>query len=252
MNKHWVLCLAAVVMLGGCKRSADLTVHAVANVGEEQIGRAQLEIRLVPYDRDSLFNAMASLASSPEPQPPADLLALRDSIAAAQDFWRNAEATWNEARSEMQRLSEAMDGMDRSSNEYFQAYQQFDQLDGQERRLSRDKDVYFEQFTALQARYSERADSFSAVVAAWEEEVFADYGVLVDSLVEATKREDLYDTTDASGWAFFVVPKGRWYIHTRFQLPFEELYWNFPYDASGGAADTIVLDESNAEVRIVF
>lgn len=252
MNKHWVWCLVALGVLTGCKRSADLAVRAVSTTDAGEVPRAQLVIRLLPYDRDSIFTAMGAAADRPEPQPPEDLLVLRDSIAAAQDRWREAEAAWNDVRSELQQLSERMQGMDRSSNQYFEAYERFDALDAQESRLGRAKDRYFQRFTELQSAYTARADSFRAVLTAWEDEVFADYGEIVDSLQEALGREDMYDTTDASGWAQFIAPKGRWYIHTRFKLPFEELYWSVPYDAVGGGVDTVILNESNAEVRPVF
>ena len=252
MNKHWVLCLVALAILTGCKRSADLAVRAVATTDAGEVARAQLVIRLVPYDRDSVFDMLSGVASEPEPQPPADLLELRDSISAAQDRWRTAEAAWNDARSELQDLSERMQRMNRSSDEYFRAYQRFDELDAQEKQLSGDKDRYFERFTELQSAYSERADSFKAVLTAWENEAFAPYGEIVDSLTKALKREVLYDTTDGGGWAYFVVPKGYWYVYTRAKLPFEELYWNVGYEAKGGSADTLVLDESNAKVRLVF
>ncbi len=251
MDKRW-LCLFALVILAGCNRSSQLAVQAVSTSDAGQVGRTQLEIRLIPYDRDSLFETMIAMASTPEPQPPAELLELRDSIAAAQERWRSSEAAWNDARSELQSLSDRMGRMDRTSDEYFAAYQRFDDLDSQEGGLGRDKDRFFDRFTELQSEYTAQADSFAAVLTTWEDEAFASYGEAVDSLLKLIKREDLYDTTDASGFASFTVPNGRWWIYTRFKLPFEELYWNVPYDAAGGAGDTIVLDESNAALRLVF
>ncbi len=76
------------------------------------------------------------------------------------------------------------------------------------------------------------------------------YTEIVDSLVEA-RGEELVDTTNATGWADFSVPRGRWWVHTRTELVFEELYWNLPYGSTGGA-DTLVLNASNAETRPIF
>ncbi len=73
----------------------------------------------------------------------------------------------------------------------------------------------------------------------------------MDSLLEARGAEELYDTTDASGWAYVVVPGGQWWAYTRYELPFEELYWNVPYQSAGGA-DTLILNKSNADVRSIF
>lgn len=251
MNKHWVLGLATLVLLTACQRSTQLAVRAESNgEGEEVMGRAQLEIKLLRYDRDSIFVTLARQAPEPEPQPPQDLLDLRDSVSIAQERWREAEASWNDLRSELQSLSERMESMDRTSTEYFQLYRRFEDLDRQLRRLDRDKRIYFDRFTELQTAYTARADSFSAVVASWEDIAFERYAEIVDSLLEA-RGEELYDTTDAEGWAYFQVPRGRWWIHTRFELPFEELYWSVPY-RSGGGADTVILNSSNAEVRPIF
>lgn len=252
MNKRWLIGLLAVTSLAACNRTSQLTIRALSGSGDEASARAQLEVRLLPYDRDAVFEQMIAAASSPEPQPPEDLLQLRDSIAAAQDLWRQAEAAWNDIYSELKDLSERMEGMNSASNAYFEAYQRFDELDAQERRLNRDRQRYFEEFDALQRQYSERADSFNAVVLTWEDEAFMNLSEVIDSLLEADGREEIWDTTDAAGIAQFTVPRGQWYIHTRAKLPFEELYWNVPIEVAGGTTDTIVIDESNAEVRPVF
>lgn len=252
MNKHWVLGLALLVTLTACSRSTQLAVQAVAEGTDgEEMPRNQQVIRLLPYDRDSLFEMLATTASDPEPQPPRDLIDLRDSVAVAQEEWTTAEAAWNDMRSQMQQLSDRMQNMDRASNEYAQAYRRFDDLDRQVRRLDRDKQGYFESFTALQGQYRARADSFNAVYEAWGDAAFDRYGEIVDSLLEARDIEELVDTTEAGGWALFSVPRGSWWVHTRAALVFEELYWNVPYQSAGGA-DTLVLNNANAQRRPIF
>jgi len=251
MNKHWVMGLAALIALAACSRSTQLAVRAVSEGAEEEVtGRAQLIIRALPYDRDSIFSALAAEATEPEPEPPAELIALRDSVSAARQRWTEAEASWNSMRSELQSLSERMRDMDRSSTEYARLFQRFDELDSQVGRLERMQTRYFDEFTELQGTYRARADSFNAVLQAWEERAFADYGEVADSLVEVL-GEVLEDTTDANGWALFRLPRGDWWIHTRAALVFEELYWNVPYESRGGA-DTLVIDESNAEARPIY
>ncbi len=88
------------------------------------------------------------------------------------------------------------------------------------------------------------------MLAAWEDIAFESYAEIADSLLEAVGAE-LYDTTDAEGWVSYQAPRGRWWIHTRFELPFEELYWNVPYQSTGGA-DTVILNSSNAQLRPIF
>jgi hypothetical protein len=252
MNKHWVLGLAVLAALTACSRSTQLAVRAVSEgAGGEEVGRTQQVIRLIPYDRDSIFEALTEAATDPEPQPPEDLMVLRDSVSNAQYRWTEAEGAWNDMRSQMQQLSDRMQNMDRASNEYAQAYRRFDDLDAQVRRLDRVKQQYFDRFTELQGQYRARADSFNAVLQAWEDAAFYPYGETVDSLLEAMGREELVDTTDADGWTFFSVPRGSWWVHTRASLVFEQLYWNVPYQSAGGA-DTLVLNNANADLRPIF
>jgi uncharacterized protein YukE len=250
MNKHWVLALLALSLLSACKRPTELAVQALSGVeGEEAMPLPSQVIRLLPYDRDSIFEALAAQAPEPEPQPPAALLELRDSLAVARARWTEAETAWNELRSELEELTKRMEKMDRASDEYFAAFRKWDELDAQVRRLDRVQKRYFDQFTELQGVYRALADSFNAVVTAWEEVAFEDFVSIVDSLME--DRQELVDTTNASGWAYFRVPQGRWWIHTRAKLVFEELYWNLLYQSAGGA-DTVILNRANAEIRPIF
>jgi hypothetical protein len=244
------MCLAALVGLSACQRSTQLAVRAVAESGDEEVARQQEIIRLLPFDRDSLFTALAALATESEPEPPEYLVALRDSVSAARQLWTDSEAAWNDMRSEMQTLSEQMNEMNRASREYANAYRRFDELDRQIGRLERAKDNFFDTFTGLQDAYRTSADSFNAVLEAWGDRAFERYGEIVDSIIEV-RGEEMEDTTDAGGWAYFTVPRGTWWVYTRTTLVFEELYWNYAYESEGGV-DTLVLRASNAEVRPVF
>jgi hypothetical protein len=251
MNKHWVMGLAALVALAACSRSTQLAVRAVSEGADGEVtGRAQLIVRALPFDRDSIFSALAAQAAEPEPQPPAELVELRDSVSSARQRWTDAESSWNAVRAELQSLSERMEDMDRSSAEYRDLYLQFDNLDAQVGRLERDKTRYFDAFTGLQESYQAQADSFGAVLQAWEERAFVDYNEITDSLFTVL-GDMLEDTTDGSGWAPFSLRRGSWWIYARSRLVFNELYWNVPYQSMGGA-DTLVIEDSNAEVRPIW
>jgi hypothetical protein len=151
----------------------------------------------------------------------------------------------------MQELSEEMERMDRASSEYANRFRRFSRLEGQEVRLNRLMEQHFDAFTSMQEQYRERADSFNAVVLAWGDRAFEDYNEIVDSILEAQGTEELVDTADASGWAYFVVPSGTWWVHTRAKLVFEELYWNERYESTGGV-DTLALNQDNAQLRAIF
>lgn len=252
MSKRSTLLLSAFAfLLMGCERSATLDVR-VTNAGPEggSIGLREVPVRLLPYDRDSIFDALEAQAEQPEPEIPEDLLQLRDSVSEAQAAWREAEADWNETRSELQTLANELQQLDRSSDAYFEGFDRFEELESVETRLSGEKDELFERFTELQNRYALRADSIGAVRATWADRAFEDFGEIVDSILETRGREEYWDTTDASGWVRLQAPAGRWWVYTRSSLPYQELYWNVPVDV--GEADTLVLDTANAEYRSLF
>ena len=72
MNKHWVMGVAVLLLLSACGRSTQLAVRAVSEgEGSEGTALSQQVIRLLTYDRDAIFSHLASLASTPEPPPPA-------------------------------------------------------------------------------------------------------------------------------------------------------------------------------------
>lgn len=246
--------LPLLLPLAGCQRSGELVVHAA--LGRDTLGAPvgidKLVIQLVPYNRDSIFDALAQQAATPEPQIPEDLLALRDSVAALRDLWSQSESQWNAVRDELLKLSERMKTMDRRGREYFQAFTRFTDLEQRERTLSRAKDESFRRYDALQKRYSSRADSIKVVRFAWEDEAFARYGEISDQILKALKREIAADTTSGGGYASFKVRKGRWYVYTRYELPFQELYFNIPVEIRGGGRDTLVLTRDAAQIRTLL
>ena len=251
MHRRLVLAglIAFLPALAGCG-GTELTVMVVA--GEEGEGQpiADLPLVFLPFNRDSVFESLADQADEPEPQIPADLRAQFDSVAALQVVWRDAEAEWAEAREALQNLSNRLQNLDRRSREYQQLYRQFDGLESTERRLNGTRERAFEAFDAMQRQTLGRADSVRAVIEAWEDIAFQDYGDIEAGILEAQGREIVYDTTDATGAATMALASGTWFVHTRLSLPFSELYWNVPVDPA--ATDTLQLTAGNAEERIKF
>lgn len=251
MVKVWSSLLLCIVSWSACSRSGDLVVQAA--LGRDAAGAAvaidRIVIELLPYDRDSIFDALAALADRPEPEIPADLLAMRDSLAMSRQLWTEAESQWNAVRDELVSLSERMRAMNRGSREYRQAFVRFTELETREQALNRTKDEAFRQYETLQRRYAARADSIRVARFNWEDVAFARYGEIVDSLLRATRREIHTDTTRRGGYAAFRVSAGRWYVHARYELPLEELYFNVPVTVEAGRVDTLRLTRDTAEVR---
>jgi hypothetical protein len=57
------------------------------------------------------------------------------------------------------------------------------------------------------------------------------------------------DTTNAAGVVRLRPRSGNWWLYARFELPYQELYWNIPVEVSRGDPIEIRLTRENAEVR---
>lgn len=243
-----ILLLSLAPMLAAC--GSDLTVEVYTELGEETRPVEDLEVQFLPFDRDSLFDALAQQASEPEPQVPAQLQTQFDSVLALQATWREAESRWNEVRDSLRRLSERMEGLDRRSREYREMFDRFGPMEQRERRANRQRQTTFQSFTELQQATQTRMDSVRAVIQSWEDVAFADYAELRDGLVESLGREIVVDTTNAEGRITRKLSGGTWWVYTRVAIPAGELYWNVPVDPS--ATDTLRLEPGNAERRLAF
>ncbi|MGH7541117.1 MAG: hypothetical protein ACRELC_08970 [Gemmatimonadota bacterium] len=241
--------VGAMLALTACG-GGRLTVEVRTETGGEMQPVEDLEVQFLPFDRDSLFEVLAESASEPEPQIPASLRAQFDSVAALQEAWRTAEAEWGEVRDELRQLSDRLRGLDPRSRGYRESFDRFNELEARERQLNRQRQESFDRFTTLQQAAQVRMDSVRAVIEAWENVAFEDYGSMRDSIIEALGRELYYDTTDASGSVSRRLPGGAWWVYTRVAVPNGELYWNVALDP--GQTDTLRLTVENAERRLAF
>jgi len=144
-----------------------------------------------------------------------------------------------------------MQGMDpraRGTREYMSKYEEFERLEGVERRLDGEKQALFNRFTAMQDSVTAQVDEFKAVRDTWEDEAYAGYFDIEQSIVAELGRQVFTDTTNAEGYATQKLPGGDWWVNTRIRVPAGEFVWNLKIDPSQG--DTLRLDTSNGEERI--
>lgn len=233
--------------LTGCGGS-ELTVQVLQGGGEGEMRPVKDHVvRFLPYDRDSLFAALAAEAPEPEPQIPEDLKREFEEIAGLQEVWRQKDAEWQEVRDSLKRLSDQLRGMDRRSREYLQAFQRFTDLEARERQLDREKDAAFAAFDTRQQVALARADSLRAVITSWEDVAFQEYADREAEILERVGRQVHEDTTNTEGLITRQLRGTPWWVHTRLSLPLGELYWNEQVDP--GAVDTLRLTAENAEER---
>lgn len=240
--------LAPVLLLLAACDGGPVTVQVVAGTSTEDAQPVEdVVVEFLPYDRDSIFEAMASRAEEPEPAIPQDLRDQFDQVIDAQQSWRDAEAEWGQVRDSLKQLSQQMEGLDRRSREYLELFDSFNELEQRVSALDQRRERLFARFDSLQKATVERADSVQSVIRTWEDDAFEGYTAIVDSLVEA-RGEVRSDTTGAQGYATVSLPGGDWWAYARHTPgPFEELYWNV--HLVPGETDTLTLNRENAEVR---
>jgi hypothetical protein len=234
-------------LLAAC--GSNLTVEVVTEGAEGATTPVpNLEVQFLPYDRDSLFSAMAQSAGTPEPQVPPALRARFDSVQTLQATWRTVESSWNEVRDSLRRISDQLSNADSRSREYRQMFDRFNSMERRERSLNQQRQTAFEGFTGLQTVTRSQLDSVRAVKNSWEDVAFADFAEVQGALLDALGAEVHFDTTDANGRVTRSLGGGDWWVHARVAAPSGEFYWN----VLSGGVDTLRLTPSNAERRLAF
>jgi hypothetical protein len=216
---------------------------------------ADLPVRLLPYDRDAIFDSLEAAFAEPEPSIPPEVLQQQQVVQQAQTEWRRAEERWTTVRDSLRVLSDGLQRMQqqglRGTPQYRQAFEQFNRLDDEEDRVQAQMNQAFGRFDQLQRTALAQADSIRVVREAWAERAFSDFDRVVADRLRQSGREEMADTTNAQGVSRMRVPAGRWWVYARYTLPFQELYWNIPIEVSGDSTG-IVLNEQNAQIRPVL
>jgi hypothetical protein len=245
-----MIVVGAGLTLSACGGS-DVAVQVLGEGPDGPLPQANLSVFFYPFDRDSVFDALEAQSSTPKPEIPADMLATFRQIRSLQEEWRLKEAEWSETRDRLSTLSEEMNAMDprsRGTREYMARYEEFEQLEGVERRINSEKETLFNQFTAMQDSVTGRVDSFRVVRDTWEEEAYAGFFDIEQELITELGRQVFEDTTNADGYVTRSLPAGDWWVITRIRVPRGDFVWDTLIDPA--QVDTLRLDSSNGEERI--
>lgn len=253
--KRVVLLLAfvpAVAVLGACGAGEVVVQARLASdsAGAEPNAIENLQVHLLPYDRDAFFDSLSSTYPEPEPPIPDSLLALQEQIAEAQAEWQRLETAWNDSRARLQTLSDTLQVLNRAQPQYVVLFREFNDLEPRVDALSEQYDAAFREFTELQNRFVTSSDRVRALRTQWANEAFAPIDSLIAARLDQLGVEEKTDTTTAAGVGSFPsVEPGEWWVHARYELPYSELYWNEPISVTSGEPITITLTPENAEVR---
>jgi hypothetical protein len=209
-----------------------------------------MEVQLLPFNRDQVFDSLTRAHETPEPEIPQALLDAREEVARAQGRWQQATSRWNTLRDTLTKLNDTMGQYSRGEARYVALFREWQEFDSQLGRVERQMNQAFEEFSELQKATIRQSDSIRILKENWADEAFADVGEVF--LEKAQGRESVVDTTDANGVARnnLKVKPGDYWVYARYELAYTELYWNVPIHVERGEPNQITLTRNNAEERI--
>ena len=248
--------LAAAISMVALTACGSAEVVVIAALGDGADPDASpldaLEVQLLPYDRDQIFDSLATVAARPEPEIPADLLAAQEEIAQARREWRGSDTRWGIVRDSMNLLTEELEGLEPDMRTYQDLFDRWEDLEIELGQVERDRQRLFEVFTGLQEAAIGRMDAIRFERDTWAEDAFADIGEAFAVRIEDSGLNMAVDTTDVTGGVRIEVSPGDYWVYARYELVSEELYWNLPITVARGEPLVVRLSRENAEVRPVF
>lgn len=257
MRRTYWLGAVGILFLAACA-TGEAVVTAEVEVEDPDQGTtvmraiSDLEVRLVPFDRDAVFDSLADAAERPEPEIPDSVMQAQTAVRDAQILWQNLELRWNGLRDNLQTLSEQLDGMSRSQGQYRVLFRDFQDAEAEYDRIERQKVGAFEAFTTLQASSLAAAEENRMLREQWADEAFAEVGLVLAAKHVEAGNGTLTDTTDAQGVVVFTAPPGSWWVSARYRGPFSEFYWNIPVTLPKGEPIQVQLTTDKAEERPIF
>ncbi|MEK9501900.1 hypothetical protein [Gaopeijia maritima] len=258
--KRSTLLFSAIAALGlAACGPAQVVVTAQIEVEDPASGQmvtrqlSDMEVWLLPYDRDQVFDSLTAAAADPEPQIPAELSEAQVAIREAQEEWLAAENRWNTLRDTLQKLNTAMEEFLPSETQYRMMFNDYNDLEAQYSQVERNKDQLFARFDSLTKENISRAQGYQMRVDEWAAEAFVDVDAVMTAKIRASGLDAAADTTDANGVASeLMVPPGEYWVHARYEEVYSELYWNVPVSVARGEPVTVTLNRSNAQVRPIY
>lgn len=211
-----------------------------------------VEVQLLPYDRDAVFDSLTAAYSTPEPEVPEALLEARAEVQAAQEEWDDAQRRWAILRDTLQQITQTLEGLPRNNPEYIVLFNEYNEFDDEYASVERQVERAFARFDSLQQGTIRSSDSIRILQDNWADEAFADITDVFRAKQVATGLDIVVDTTDASGVARtnLRVRPGQYWVYARYELTYTELYWNVPITVERGDPVQVRLTRENAQERL--
>ena len=213
---------------------------------------SDIEVQLIPFDRDAVFDSMTAAYGTPEPEVPQELLDRRAEVQAAQAEWDAANREWATIRDTLQKITDAMEGYSRGEAAYVALFREFGDWDGRYGAAEREVERTFSVFDSLQRGTIQASDSIRILQENWGDEAYAGASEVFTAKQRAAGLDWAVDTTDANGVArrHLMVKPGQYWVHARYELAYTELYWNVPITVEAGEPMMVQLTRANAQERL--
>lgn len=230
MHRTLLLLLAA---LAGCSDGSRDVVVRVAVPGLDSIVAPVpgAQVLALPYDRDSVREALGAAASAERPR------AAEAELDSLFGVFRAPFGAFVQASDAAAKLADTVAALEERGAAGVE-------LTAARARLiaaQRDQERARAELDELRRSGGDRMDSLRTVVQRWENSAYADWSAEVEQLARGG-RTPRADTTGPRGVAQLRVPGGDWWIHAAVHDPLDpnaRWYWNVPLEAG---TDTVTLD----------
>ena len=247
----------ALLLAAGACSPAEVVVTVEIEVptsegGTQQLALSEVEVQLLPFDRDAVFDSLTQSFPEPEPDVPQELIDAREQVQSAQAEWDASQRRWGLVRDTLQTLLAEMEQYNRGEAQYLLLYREFQDFEGQLAGAEREMNSDFARFDSLQRGTIRASDSIRILQENWADDAFAEVGEVFRAKQLASGLPAVVDTTDASGVARenFRVAPGQYWVYARYPMTYTELYWNVPITVERGDPVQVTLTRANAEERI--
>jgi len=232
-----VLGLALTACSGG-RRDVHIEV-AIPGPDSVDAPVAHLQLVALPYDRDSVLQALEAGRSRPP-----GLAQRLDSLFTAfrGPFGHYAAAAYRVQTLEREQAyrKARLDSLPRSSAAYDTLYRAFVRAADSIAQARDLRERTQNELAIARSKYSPTIDSLRRIMAQWEDSTYRGYDSITKSLSSGLGSTPISDSTGADGSVTLRLPPGRWWIYARSWDawdPHSEWYWNVPVTGNHLALD---------------
>lgn len=241
---RWLIVVA--LTLAACSNSGREVQVEVNIPGPDSVDAplAHLQLRALPYDRDSLLKAIQG-----DRQRPAQVVAQLDSLYTRfrKPFGAYAREAYKVQTLERSNayVRQRLDSLSRNTPAYDSLYRVFGSYADSIKTAKALRDRAQEELALARIDLGPRIDSLRQVMIRWEDSTYRGYDSLTKRLGSTVGREPFVDSTGADGTVKLRLPPGQWWIYARSWDawdPHSEWYWNVPV-----SGERIVLDKTTGK-----